>query len=419
MKRDKEHCMNCKSLLSVLIDRGLVSVEQLARAGETALQNGISEIDVLLRDGVISPTVLFEASQTLLESIQAPSDDLKGLPKPQPFQRDDTPSTVLEEIAGQSVAIRDVKDLIRKVAPTEATVLIQGESGTGKELVARSIHQLSRRAGAPMVTLNCSAIPPDLVESELFGHRKGAFTGAVRDHSGVFRAAHKGTLFLDEIEAMPMSMQVKLLRALEVGEIRGVGETVSSKVDVRFLCATNADLSDMAARGNFRTDLLFRINVFEIHIPPLRERGGDILLIAEQFLRRFERTQGGNGLRMDPPVMEVLCRYEWPGNVRQLLNELERCCIMCDEGSTISMSCLSRNIVQTVQANENPSEEKMRTLKESVEELEKEMVATALKDCEGNRTEAAKILGLSRQGLLNKIHKFHLDAVSENKEVQE
>jgi len=419
MTRSRDRVLNSRPLASVLIDEGLVSMEQLERARESALKNGFSEIDVLLRDGVISPTDLLSAAQIFLESIQVPPE---GLVSPQPTQsalREDSVSVILDEIAGRSDGIQGVKDLIRKVAPTAATVLIHGESGTGKELVARSIHRLSRRAGAPMVTLNCSAIPPDLVESELFGHRKGAFTGAVRDHPGVFRAAHSGTLFLDEIEAMSLSMQVKLLRALELGEIRGVGETVSSRVDARFLCATNADLSVMADRGDFRTDLLFRINVFEIHIPPLRDRAGDIPLIAEQFLRRLRQAQGRHGLRIDPPVMEVLCRYEWPGNVRQLINELERCCIMCGEGSTVSMSCLSRYIAHTFHAAEKPGEGKRRTLKESVEELEKELVTTALKHCEGSRTEAAKLLGLSRQGLLNKIHKFHLSTVSGKREFQE
>lgn len=316
---------------------------------------------------------------------------------------------ILNDMAGDSDGIRAVKGLIRKVAPTNATVLIHGESGTGKELVARSIHSLSRRDKSPLVTLNCSAIPPDLIESELFGHKKGAFTGAVRDHRGVFGAAHQGTLFLDEIEAMSPAMQVKLLRTLQLGEIKPVGENVTSRVDVRVVCATNADLNEMADRGDFRKDLLFRINVFEIHVPPLRDRPEDIPLIADQFLRRFEQAEGRYKLTIDPPVMEILCRYEWPGNVRQMLNELERACIVCGEGSTISMSCLSPKISRSVHAGLNASSGQRKTLKESVEELEKEMVAETLRECKGNRTEAAKLLGLSRQGLLNKIHKFHLD----------
>ncbi|MFH0823837.1 MAG: sigma 54-interacting transcriptional regulator [Pseudomonadota bacterium] len=315
----------------------------------------------------------------------------------------------LEEIIGASGAMQDVRSLIRKVAPTESTVLIQGDSGTGKELVARAIHKLSRRADKILISLNCAAVPSELIESELFGHRKGSFTGAVRDHEGVFRSADKGTLFLDEIEATSPAMQVKLLRAVQAGEIRSVGENSVQKVDVRLIAATNQDLNKLMDDGRFRADLYYRINVFPITIPPLKDRVEDIPFLAQHFIEKFS-TQTGKLVRgTDPAVLHVLCRYHWPGNVRELENEIERAHVLTGDGRKISVRSLSPRI--TIGEGRPTGEdvtEGPATLKDAVDDLEKRMIRQALEDAKGNRTVAAKALGLSRQGLLNKLQRYDL-----------
>jgi transcriptional regulator with PAS, ATPase and Fis domain len=304
--------------------------------------------------------------------------------------------------------MRDVRGLIEKVAPTDATVLIQGESGTGKELVARAVHKLSPRADQPFICLNCAAVPAELIESELFGHKKGAFTGAVGDHKGVFRAAHMGTLFLDEIEATSPSMQVKLLRALQVGEIKPVGDNSPQQVDVRLVVATNTDLDTSAQQGHFREDLFYRINVFPITLPPLRERVEDIPHLVRHFLDKFTVQTGKVVRGIDPVAMELLNRYLWPGNVRELENEIERAHILCAEGSSLSVRCLSPRITSAAErADKAPAESP--TLKGAVEELEERMIRETLKSFGGNRTLTAKKLGLSRQGLINKIYKFEIE----------
>ena len=314
----------------------------------------------------------------------------------------------LGEIVGNTWAMRDVRGLIEKVAPTDATVLIQGESGTGKELVARAVHKLSPRAEQPFICLNCAAVPSELIESELFGHKRGAFTGAVADHKGVFRAAHTGTLFLDEIEATSPPMQVKLLRALQVGEIKPVGETGNQQVDVRLVAATNTDLDTAAEQGLFREDLFYRVNVFPITLPPLRERVEDIPHLVRHFLDKFTVQTGKVVRGIDPVAMELLNRYPWPGNVRELENEIERAHILCMEGSSLSVRCLSPRITTSPEGL-TEKEGTPRTLKKAIDELEEKMIRETLKDCVGNRTLSAKRLGLSRQGLINKIYRYEID----------
>ncbi len=316
----------------------------------------------------------------------------------------------LEEIIGSAKPIQDVRSLIRKVAPTETTVLIQGESGTGKELVARAIHRLSPRSNEPLISLNCAAIPSELIESELFGHKKGAFTGAVADYAGVFRAANRGTLFLDEIEATSPAMQVKLLRAVQSGEIKPVGDNTSQTVDVRLIAATNRDLRERIRQGLFREDLFYRVNVFPILIPPLRERADDIPMLVMHFLDRFSILTGKLVRGLEPTTLELLGRYPWPGNVRELENEIERGHILASEGGNLSVRCLSPRVRESIEkmiddkADSNPV-----TLREAIERMENSMIQGALDSCGGNRSVAARRLGLSRQGLINKIHKFGLD----------
>jgi Nif-specific regulatory protein len=318
----------------------------------------------------------------------------------------------LDEIIGTTRVMQDVRSLIQKVAPTKTTVLIQGESGTGKELVARSVHQLSSRADNPMISLNCAAVPSELIESELFGHKRGSFTGAVADHQGLFRSAHMGTLFLDEIEAMSPAMQVKLLRSLQAGEIKPVGETASCTVNVRLITATNQDLGKLMSSGEFREDLFYRINVFPITIPPLRDRVEDIPTLIRHCLERLSGQTGKAVKGVDPAVMNLLLRYPWPGNVRELENEIERAHVITPERSNISVRCLSSRITQSVEEIIGTKHrDEPVTLKEAVEGLEKKMIAEMLAECNGNKSVASKRLGLSRQGLINKIHKFGFEEI--------
>lgn len=313
----------------------------------------------------------------------------------------------LETLVGHSAALQTIRALIKKLAVTETTVLIQGESGTGKELVARAIHRLSPRADGPLISLNCAAVPSELIESELFGHKKGSFTGALGDHKGVFRSAHGGTIFLDEIEATSPAMQVKLLRAIQVGEVRPVGENFAHTVDVRVIAATNQDLSRLMEEGRFREDLYYRVNVFQIVIPPLRERPDDIPVLVRHFLDKLSRQTGKRVYGMDPAAMDLLVRYPWPGNVRELENEIERAHVLTGDGRNISVGRLSPRIAQSVeQIIRNRPVANPGTLKEAVDDLERRMIEEALSSSQGNKTLAARALGLSRQGLLNKMNKF-------------
>ena len=320
------------------------------------------------------------------------------------FQNDDP----LDDFLGTSHQIREVRSLVRKVAASSTTVLIQGESGTGKELIARAIHLLSSRADKPMVSLNCAAIPSELIESELFGHKKGSFTGAISDHDGVFQAAHTGTIFLDEIEATSPAMQVKLLRAIQVGEIKPVGDTVTQIVDVRLIAATNRDLHVLVQEGKFREDLFYRINVFPVIISPLRERIEDIPVLIHHLLAKLSSQTRKPVRGIDPAAMDLLIKYTWPGNVRELENEIERAHIMTADGANLSVRSLSPRLTQSLEKLVQNRPKHSPLMKDAIDDLERSMIVSALHECNGNRSMAAKKLGLSRQGLINKIYKFGL-----------
>ncbi|MGB9616910.1 MAG: sigma-54 interaction domain-containing protein [Desulfomonilaceae bacterium] len=397
---------NRDSLLDIMIANGVLSRDEAHLARIQARDCGVSDIEWLLARRRITPRQLFEAAEALL----ALDDEVRGSGTVHGADESNRlrAAEALSQIVGESEQIAALKRLIERIAPADAAVLIHGESGTGKELVARAIHRLSPRGMGPFVALNCSAIPSELIESELFGHKKGAFTGAVSDHPGVFKAADRGSLFLDEIEAMTQPMQAKLLRALQSGEIRAVGDEHSSFVDVRFICATNADLQQLVDLGRFRKDLLYRISVFEIHTPPLRERTSDIPLLANHFLKAASETGGGREMRIDPAALELLCAYPWPGNVRELLNEIQRAVVMAGDGSTISVRCLSDKITTRARNSSWRERPANKTLKEAVEALERDLVVHALQTCKGKRHAAARLLGLSRQGLLNKINKYKI-----------
>ena len=233
-------------------------------------------------------------------------------------------------IIGDSPALRDVFKVLAKVAPTDSTVLVTGESGTGKELLVRALHQNSKRTAKPFVPINCGAIPKELLESELFGHEKGAFTHAIRSRPGRFELADGGTVFLDEIGEMDLSLQVKILRVLQEKEFERVGGTRTQSVDVRVVAATNRDLEEEVAQGRFREDLFYRLNVIPLRLPALRDRGQDIMLLAGHFLEKFCRTKNRDLLKVSDKAREMFLQYEWPGNVRELVNFMERLSILCD-----------------------------------------------------------------------------------------
>ncbi len=303
------------------------------------------------------------------------------------------------ELIGQSAGMKLVRQLIAKVAPTDSTVLVVGETGTGKELVARALHEQSLRAEMPLVPVNCGALPENLIESELFGHRKGAFTGADEHRVGLFEVAHGGTLFLDEIGELPKAMQAKLLRFLESGEIRRVGDNESFTCDVRVLCATNRGLDAMVAAGEFREDLWFRINTFEIPLPPLRERLDDLPLLARHLARRHGAAAGRDAEIFTPEALAALAQHTWPGNVRELANVIERALILCD-GAVIGPEHLPQRL-----AVPPPASLAMKPGPAcSLRDLEMQAIAEALDRHAGNKPKAAEELGISLKTLYNKLN---------------
>ena len=312
-----------------------------------------------------------------------------------------------DNIVARSDVMMEVFHTVRKVAGYKSTVLLYGESGTGKELVARSLHYNSPRAERPFVAINCGAITETLLESELFGHVKGAFTDANRDKPGLFQEAHGGTLFLDEIGEMPKALQVKLLRVIQEGEIRRVGDVRDIKVDVRLVAATIRDLAAAVTEGSFREDLYYRLNVLPIHLPPLRERREDLGLLVEHFVRECNGRLGRSIRGLSAEAMKVMLDYSWPGNVRELENAIEHSMILC-EADTIDVACLPRKIreskdrIRMALASDELSIKKMSRL------VEEELIRRALKQTGGNRTRAAQLLEISHRALLYKIKDYDL-----------
>lgn len=306
----------------------------------------------------------------------------------------------LPHIVGKSQSFTSLLSLIEKVQDVNVPVLILGETGTGKELLARSIHFSSPRENNPFIAQNCAAFSETLLESELFGHVKGAFTGALKDKEGIFEAAHLGTLFLDEIGELPMSVQAKLLRVLQDGTFTPVGDTKPKKVDVRILAATHRDIPMMVKQGTFREDLYFRLNVVTVKVPPLRERKADILLLAEHFLALSEKKFGKGKKSFSQDVLRVFSEKTWPGNVRELQNEVERLYLL--SGEVLDASLLSNDTI----SSENMVESSSGSLKEALSNLEKTMMIAALKKSGGNKSEAAKELGISRSNLIAKSQEY-------------
>jgi transcriptional regulator with GAF, ATPase, and Fis domain len=305
-------------------------------------------------------------------------------------------------IIGQDRNIRGVFKQILKVAPTDSTVLIWGESGTGKELIATAIYEHSLRRNAPFVKLNCVAIPEGLLESELFGHEKGAFTGASSKKLGKFEMANSGTLFLDEIGDMPLSTQAKILRALQEKEFETVGGARSVKVDVRFIAATNRDLAKMVEAGDFREDLYYRLNVFSVYLPPLRDRKSDIPRLVEHFLQKAPKAA-----QISAVALQLLMLYDWPGNIRELQNTVERAAVMSD--GMIQPAHLPPHIVGDVESGVMPDMPETASINDRLRDIEKGMIIQALKKTRGVQARAAELLGLTQRSMWHKIKKHNID----------
>jgi len=312
-----------------------------------------------------------------------------------------------QNIIGKSTSMQQVFDLIAQVAPRRSTVLIQGESGTGKELVAKAIHASSGRVDAPFIAINCGNIPSDLLESELFGHVRGAYTGATSAKKGLFEAADGGTLFLDEVATISMEMQSKLLRVIQEREFRRLGGLENIKVDVRIIAATNIDLQTAVRQGTFRDDLYYRLNVIVIKIPPLRDRPEDVPLLSEHFIRKYREEGERSDLYLDPSALRVLMDYDWPGNVRELENVIERAVVL-SSGNCISADLFPRNI--TIPPPDMPVRfaSDSTSLKERVSNFEKAIIMAALEKTAWNQKKAAQLLSVNATTLSEKLKRFKI-----------
>jgi DNA-binding NtrC family response regulator len=322
------------------------------------------------------------------------------------------PSEDSGRLVGNSAAMRDVVKLINRVAPTDSNVLVYGESGTGKELVARSIHRASLRADHPFIPLDCSSLPDSLLESELFGHEKGAFTGAHVAKLGLFEAAESGTIFLDEVSGMTANLQARLLRVLQERQVRRVGGIRYTSVNVRVIAASNQDLEELCRKGTFREDLYYRLNVISVVLPPLRARMGDILLLANEFLTRFAqrvRPDVDTVPTIDPSAADILMRYSWPGNVRELQNVMERAAVLVD-GSTVTSAHLPDRLLSAV-VKESPHSEAAsfkQAKQQAVESFEREFLLEILKRNDGHMSRAAREAGVDRKTIERMVKKHGL-----------
>ncbi len=314
-----------------------------------------------------------------------------------------------DNMIGKSKPMQDTYALLDKIKNSESTVLIQGENGTGKELIAKAIHYNSPRKEKAFVTQNCSAFNDNLLDSELFGHIKGSFTGAIKDKKGLFEMADGGTFFLDEIGDTSPTMQVKLLRVIQEGTFIPVGATETRKVDVRILAATNKDLKDMVEKGTFREDLYYRINVINITVPPLRDRKEDIPILCDHFLARSAAEKGIKSKQITKRALEKIFDYHWPGNIRELENEMERVTVLAGAESKITVDMLSARIREFGERNKVQGVRIQGKLRDALEELEREMIREGLKRTGWNKSRLAKELGISRAGLINKVEKYNLD----------
>ncbi len=369
----------------------LRSVKQLAPETSVVLMTAFGSGEVLaqaMREGarcvLAKPFTLAEVNKILAETLGEPS----------------TGAQERAPVLTESSRMETILSLARRVAKTDATVLIQGETGTGKELLARFIHRASVRAGGPFVAVNCSALPETLIESELFGHERGAFTGATGRRAGRFEVASGGTLLLDEVTEIPLGLQAKLLRALQEREVVRVGSSHPVKVDVRVLAVTNRDFRVELREGRFRQDLFYRLNVITLHLPPLRDRAGDIPLLGRYFLDKYAAANGSRCEGFTPRAMELLVSHPWPGNVRELENVIQRAVILCPD-----VNIGPEHIV----LEENPVES-VAVPGRTVEEVERNLILSTLERMNGNRTHTAKALGLSVRTIRNRLREYRLSS---------
>ncbi|ADK84518.1 transcriptional regulator, NifA subfamily, Fis Family [Desulfarculus baarsii DSM 2075] len=372
---------------------GALSVDRLY-ADEDSLEEEVRLLGVIssmVAQAVTLRRKSMEERERLLEENKRLQDKLKDRFHP-------------ANIIGNSKVMQDVYDLIGQVSMSDATVLIRGESGTGKELVAHAIHFNSLRGQRPFIRVNCAALPETVIESELFGHEKGAFTGALQQRKGRFELADGGTIFLDEVGDLSPTVQVKLLRVLQEKEFERVGGNQTIKVDVRILTATNRDLEDLAAHGQFRQDLYYRLNVFPIHLPPLCERGSDILLLANHFVEKFSRAAGKDIKRISTPAIDMLMSYHWPGNVRELENCIERAVILSTDDVVHG-----HHLPPTLQTAEASGTVLKGSLQESLDNLERELIIEALKNSRGNKAKAARTLGVTERIMGLRVERFGID----------
>lgn len=439
---------NFRHMLSVILKKEGYDVEA-ALNGEEALQKiGLSPFDQILCDirmpkmdglqflhevkkmGVDSTIIMMSAYGTVDIAIEAiklgaydyiskpfkPDEIILTLKKAEERERLRRENEFLrkevkkeysfENIISKNKMMQRIFEVIKKVAQYKSTILITGESGTGKELVARALHYSSDRAQKPFIPVNCGAIPENLLESELFGHAKGAFTDAIRTKKGLFEEADEGTLFLDEIGELPGQLQVKLLRVLQDGEIRRVGESKSIKINVRIVAATVKDLTKEVNEGRFRDDLFYRLNVLPIHIPPLRDRKEDISLLTSHFIKKHSQAMNKNVVGIDSMALEALMNYKWYGNVRELENSIERAIVLADR-ENIELENLPaeiQNFQEEIQLE--PLSEEEYSIKKASRFLEMTLIKKGLKKTKGNHTHAAKLLEISHRALLYKIKEY-------------
>lgn len=367
-----------------------VAVEAMKRGADDYIAKGRMQIDEL--EMRIARALRRQSLEIENESLRQQLDQKYGL----------------ENITGESAAMREVLETVRQVAPAKSNVLITGESGTGKELIARAIHQLSPRARQPLVAVHCAGLPRELIESELFGHEKGAFTGAHERRIGRVEQAQGGTLFLDEIGEIDATIQIKLLRFLGERTFERVGSNKTLTSDVRLVAATNKNLEELVRSGAFRDDLYFRLKVVEIWLPPLRERTGDIPLLAQVFLREFATENDKKVNDFSTEALEALMRHRWPGNVRELRTAIEHAVVLC-RGEKIVLRDLPAEVRSDGAAPPAAGNHLLAQNNLTVQEAEKQLIIRALKESDGNRTLAAKKIGISRRTLHRKLHTYHLE----------
>ena len=371
----------------------------------SSVETAVDALRIGAYDYLVKPLDFDLLRETLEQAIERSQHSVEN----RELRRQLTEATANQDIIGRSDALKRMLGFIETVAPTEATVLITGESGTGKELVARALHTASARADKPLVTVNCAALTETLLESELFGHEKGAFTGADRRREGRFVQANGGTLFLDEIGEMPLQLQAKLLRALQQGEIQRVGSDIPITVDVRVIAATNRNLLREAQEKRFREDLFFRLNVISIEVPPLRQRGDDIPLLAAYFLQRFAERNHKSIKGFSPQALDSLRRYQWPGNVRELENAVERAVILCC-GDLVTPAELPDTVAhapEPLETQESPEAISLAGM--ALEDVERRAIEDTMRQTGDNKSEAARRLGITRATLHNKLRKYGLE----------